>query len=409
MSANPDSGFFRQAQTAFPTARNCAKSFAFVVSRSANSYHKNERARPARTSAPEAAPSSRGDRSKRLLDLVMLLLRARSPVTFRTIREQFAAYKTANVDAGLRAFERDKADLLELGVPVRYLAPDEDDALEEGGYVVDLKRYRLPEVRLTAEEIAALVLAVSVARAVPGGSTPKIVDLTLRKLAFDMYDLPDTPDEFPLSARAVTSREPVLVHFPKEKSTQSRAMSDRFSQLESATRGRKRVTLRYQSASTGTVQIRDVDPYGLAYRQGAWILVGYCHLRAEIRSFRLDRIGEVKIAPKPKSPDFERPPGFDVRTYVNRSPWTFQIEEGETVELEIYPQAADIANEDFGVAAAREAGPEGTLRVTFSCGNPDFAMSRILASKGGIVVRKGSRLKTRVAAELDQLNQEYVL
>ena len=123
---------------------------------------------------------TRGDRSKRLLDLVMLLLRARTPVTFRAIRDQFTSYQTANVEAGLRAFERDKADLLELGVPVRYITPEEDDAIDEGGYVIDLKKYRLPEVQLTSEEISALVLAASIARAVPGVSYARIVDLAVR-------------------------------------------------------------------------------------------------------------------------------------------------------------------------------------------------------------------------------------
>jgi len=351
--------------------------------------------------------AARGDRSKRLLDLVMLLLRARSPVTFRTIREQFVAYKTANVDAGLRAFERDKADLLELGVPVRYLAPDEDDALEEGGYVVDLKRYRLPEVSFTPEEISSLVLAASVARAVPGGSTPKIVDLTLRKLAFDMPELPDTPSELPWSGRAVTSREPVLVHFPVEKSPNARAIGDRFAQLESATRGRKRVSLRYQSASTGAVQDRDVDPYGLAYRQGSWVLVGYCHLRSGVRSFRLDRMSEVKIAPKPKSPDFERPADFDVRTYVTRSPWTFATQAPEIVELEIHPEAADVANEDFGETAERSPGPNESVRIRFSCANFDFAISRILAAKGGIVVRQGDALREQLRKQIKHLEGYY--
>ena len=67
---------------------------------------------------------TRGDRSKRLLDLVMILLRARAPVTYRDIREQFLAYQTLHAEAGLRAFERDKADLLELGVPIRYITPE---------------------------------------------------------------------------------------------------------------------------------------------------------------------------------------------------------------------------------------------------------------------------------------------
>ena len=53
----------------------------------------------------------------------MILLRARTPVTYREIRDQFVGYQTLNVEAGLRAFERDKAELLDLGVPIRYVTP----------------------------------------------------------------------------------------------------------------------------------------------------------------------------------------------------------------------------------------------------------------------------------------------
>jgi len=34
-------------------------------------------------------------------------------------------------------------------VPIRYITPDEDDSLEDGGYVIDMKRFKMPEVRLT--------------------------------------------------------------------------------------------------------------------------------------------------------------------------------------------------------------------------------------------------------------------
>ena len=54
---------------------------------------KASKAAPKGPKADDAA--TRGDRSKRLLDLVMLLLRARTPVTYREIREQFPAYQTA--------------------------------------------------------------------------------------------------------------------------------------------------------------------------------------------------------------------------------------------------------------------------------------------------------------------------
>jgi proteasome accessory factor B len=356
---------------------------------------------------------SRSDRSKRLLDLVMILLGARSPVAYRDIREQFAAFKTSNVEAGLRAFERDKADLLELGVPIRYITPEEDDSLEDGGYIIDLKRFRMPEVRLTAEEVSALVLAASVAKAIPGGAYPKIVDLALKKLAFDLPDLPDTPTEFPrrTAPRAGAVRPAVLVHFPVAKITSTGArttadLGDTFAQLEAATRFRKRVAITYQTAATGMVSRRDVDPYALAYREASWLLVGWCHLRRQIRSFRVDRIVECVVAPKPKSPDFDRPPNFDVRTYVQRSPWTFSTDPVEEVQLEIGPAAADIGNEDFGPTAVRRADGE-VLMITFDCGNLDFAVSKILSARGAIRVVRGDSLQRRLRDELEAVAARY--
>ena len=337
----------------------------------------------------------------------MLLLRARTPVTFRDIREQFESYQTANVEAGLRAFERDKADLLELGVPIRYITPDEDDSLEEGGYVVDLKRFRLPEVHLTAEEVSALVLAASVARAVPGDDYARVVDLALKKLAFDVPEDPDTPLEWPPPPSAVSRREPVLVHFPSPQGRQTRELGERFAEIESATRHRKRMSFRYRSASTGYSQTRDVDPYGLFYREGSWLLVGYCHLRHDVRSFRLDRMSDLAVAPKPKTPDFERPADFDVRAYANRSPWTFRAGPVEEVELEIGAEAAAVANEDFGPEASRSEGPGGTVRLRFACGNPDFAVSRILAAKGALRVLSGPRLLVRLQGELASVAEHY--
>jgi predicted DNA-binding transcriptional regulator YafY len=356
-----------------------------------------------RSAGADDDSQGRGDRSKRLLDLVMLLLRARTPVTYREIRDQFPGYQTTNVEAGLRAFERDKADLLELGVPIRYITPEEDDSLEDGGYIIDLKRFRLPEVRLTADEVSALVLAASVARAVPGGAYPKVVDLALRKLAFDMPDRPDTPVELFDTGRAPT---PVLVHFPAARAAVTEELGETFATLEAATRFRKRVAMTYQAAGSGSTSRRDVDPYGLVYRDGAWYLVGWCHLRREIRSFRVDRIRDAAMAPKPKSPDFERPEGFDVRTFTNRSPWTFSTEPVEEVLLAFGAEAADAANEDFGPNAERRT-VDGVITIRFPCGNPDFAVSRVLAAKGAITVRHGARLRERLASELSVVASRY--
>jgi proteasome accessory factor B len=323
----------------------------------------------------------------------------RTPVTYRDIREQFPAYQTLNAEAGLRAFERDKADLLELGVPIRYITPDEDDSLEDGGYVIDLKRFKMPEVRLTPDEVSALVLAASVAHAMPGGAYPKIVDLALKKLAFDLPDLPDTPTEFPRPS-------PVLVHFPERRIGVRPELGDIYATIEAATRHRKRVTLTYQAAATGMVSKRDLDPYALVYRDGAWLAVGWCHLRHEVRTFRVDRIREAVTAPKPKSPDFERPADFDVKAYAQRSPWTFTTEPPEEVQLALAPAAAEVGNEDFGTSAVKRIDCDRVL-IRFDCGNLEFAATRVLAAKGAIQVVHGDRLRARALRELDAIAAHY--
>jgi proteasome accessory factor B len=352
-----------------------------------------------------AKGAPRDDRSKRLLDLVVMLLGARQPVPYREIKAQFRAYRTENEEAGLRAFERDKADLLELGVPLRYVTPDDDDAVDEAGYVVDLRRYRLPEVHLTPEEVAALVLAGSVARAAPGTTYAEVVDLALKKLAFDAPPAPDTPGAPP----GQKPHEPVLVHFPR--TTDAEVISERLAEIEHAIRNRKRITVDYTTSSTGEVNRREIDPYGLVFRQRAWLLVGFDHLRQSVRSFRLDRFGPMTVAPKPKSPDFERPAGFDVRSYASRSPWTFEVVDAAMdVTLDILPAAAAVAEEEFGPGAVKtphtEAGA-GAVRVRFSCRNPDFVVGKVLEHKGALVVREPAELRARVRAEVDAVRKAY--
>jgi proteasome accessory factor B len=325
-----------------------------------------------------------------------MLLGARHPVPYREIRAQFRAYRTEKEDAGLRAFERDKADLVELGVPLRYVTPEDDDGIDEAGYVVDLRRYRLPEIHLTPAEVAALVLAGSVARAAAGTTYDEVVSLALKKLAFDQPQ-PDTPGA-PVSA-------PILVHFPPHAAEDG--LAERLPLLEQATINRKRVTLRYVSAGSGQSATREVDPYGLVYRDSSWLLVGWCHLRQSVRSFRLDRIEALEVTPKPRTPDFERPADFDVRRYAARSPWSFEIEAPVELELEIRPEAGAVAHEDLGDGAKREPLPDGAVRVRMRCANPEYVVARVLAAKGALVVRAPESLRRRVAAYLDRVAARY--
>jgi len=69
--------------------------------------------------------------------------------------------------------------------------------------------------------------------------------------------------------------------------------------------------MEYQKGNESTPQSRSIDPYGLVYWKGNWYVVAYCHLRLEIRSFRVDRIVSISRT----GVEFDRPADFSARAF----------------------------------------------------------------------------------------------
>jgi predicted DNA-binding transcriptional regulator YafY len=54
------------------------------------------------------------------------------------------------------------------------------------------------------------------------------------------------------------------------------------------------LTLFYQKKGSTSSESRTIDPYGIVHWNRKWYLVGYCHLRLENRTFRLDSTSEFR-------------------------------------------------------------------------------------------------------------------
>ncbi|MCH5585484.1 YafY family transcriptional regulator [Shimazuella sp. AN120528] len=76
--------------------------------------------------------------------------------------------------------------------------------------------------------------------------------------------------------------------------------------IEKAIASCNRLTLHYQKTGSNSPENRQVDPYGIVHWNRKWYLVGYCHLRGENRTFRLDRVEKLEI----ESFTFNRPENF---------------------------------------------------------------------------------------------------
>lgn len=82
-------------------------------------------------------------------------------------------------------------------------------------------------------------------------------------------------------------------------------------ELEVSVANTHTLLMEYQKGNSELIQSRSIDPYGLVYWKGNWYILAYCHLRGEIRSFRVDRIHSLTRT----EAQFERPFDFSAREY----------------------------------------------------------------------------------------------
>ena len=91
------------------------------------------------------------------------------------------------------------------------------------------------------------------------------------------------------------------------------AVATHLRELVTATRKRRRVEIDYVSASRAQRERRPLDPYGIVHHAGEWYVVGFCHKRGDVRTFRVDRIAALTVTPGDVG--FDRPANFDLEAY----------------------------------------------------------------------------------------------
>ena len=320
------------------------------------------------------------DRTERLLDLVALLLDAREPISWAELREHFPVdYGKGSDEAAERKFERDKAELLELGIPLSWVQGDDERG---DGYVVDREAYYLPQVELSPDELAVLYAAGSAALA--SGAFPGRSDLAhaLRKVGFFAgRDVPTPRVRMELGAVRADEAQ----------------VGATLEALWAAASSRKFVEMAYWSPRAAELTSRRVDPYGLALRRGIWSLVGYCHLRQAVRTFHVHRIRELKVnEAKPRSADFEVPKDFHLDDYVAAFPWQHRFHAPVDVTLELSGELAAMAKGLFHSDAEVDE-HTGISRVTISATWVDGLLRHALSLGPSCKVVAPPEAKARLA------------
>ena len=118
-----------------------------------------------------------------------------------------------------------------------------------------------------------------------------------------------------------------------------------------------------------------------------------------LRRFRVDRILQLKVAPRPRTPDFEVPKDFSLQEHGVISPWRFDREPPVRARLWVSDETPWVVDEDFGPTtrtAGQDHGAGGSV-VEFDCKNPDYLVSRVLGAAGTLRVLAPPALRGRVA------------
>lgn len=243
------------------------------------------------------------DAVERILNLALLFVHARGPVTVDRVRDEVAGYPHDQDEAAfLRMFERDKDELRAAGFEIVFDEEAQSYALDTGGTFAS-------PLELTDEESATLRLVGSALLGDPSFPLREPLRLALAKLAAETV-----PDD----------RRADTVLADEEPGAQGAAAAV----FAAAAENRKRVRFEYTNAA-GASRPHEIEPFGVFLHDGRWYVVGRDVDIDQERTYAIARSRDaVANASAPKTPDFERPADFDLSAFV-RLPFQYGPQDAE--------------------------------------------------------------------------------
>ena len=238
------------------------------------------------------------ERTERLVNLVLCLLSSRRFQTATAISRTVPGYEHDPEDkraheAFQRKFERDKAELRRIGIPLQ--SGTDPFADTEPGYRIARDDFELPQIEFTDAEAAVVAAAARLWRQpdLQSGSAG-----ALRKLRAAGIDVDPHAGAGPV--KALPGAESAL------------------SPLLEAVASRRAVVFDYLGTRDEAARRRRLQPWGCAAWKGRWYVAGHDLDRDAQRVFRLSRItGEVRLTGPEAA--FDIPEDVDVLAFASEA------------------------------------------------------------------------------------------
>lgn len=298
----------------------------------------------------------------RLITLIMLLQRRPN---------QKAADLAAKLEVSVRTLHRYFGMLDEMGIPIYA------ERGPYGGFSL-VRGYKLPPLIFTPEEATAIYLGTSLVGQIWG----RLYDEAARGAMAKLDNV--LPDE---QRQEVDWARRSLVALGMHRADPGE-ISPLLEKLRQAARKQVRVSMLYQSGRQAGLIQREVDAYALVHRSGWWYLIGYCHLRQAMRTFRIDRIQKLELLDE----GFDMPDDFDVHAYLEQAFGDLPLEKGR---LRFDSQAVHLVNNLPGVESS-QSNPDGSLDVVLTAPDMQWLASFVLSFSSWVTVLDPPELRNMV-------------
>lgn len=299
----------------------------------------------------------------RLITLIMLL--QRQP-------RQTANELAGKLGISARTLHRYILMLDEMGIPIY------SERGRYGGFSL-VRGYKMPPLILTPEEATAICLGAGLVGELWEGLYDEAAEGAVAKIENVLPD--EQRDEVAWARRVLVTaqlKRPGLQPYTPVLNT-----------LRKAIHAQKRVRLSYQGANQNEPIQRDLDAYALAFRQGWWYVIGFCHLRQEMRSFRIDRIHHILQL----EANYQIPADFDAQKYLI---FEIQSQAQMHVRLQLAAEVAAFALSTPLAWEKVEPQPNGSVIVETSLPDIYWAASMALSYGPGATVLEPEELRQLV-------------
>ncbi|MEZ2391569.1 helix-turn-helix transcriptional regulator [bacterium RCC_150] len=173
-----------------------------------------------------------------------------------------------------------------------------------------------------------------------------------------------------------------------------------FATITRAIESGRQLRLRYLSQQRDSVSERDVDPLRLYSLDNTWYFEAYCHSKAGLRNFRLDRIEDIEENGKARTYAADAGEGVPVKLYTPN-------DDDTVVVLQLTRQGAGLADDYYADRTA--VLPDGGLLAEVRFGNVDWLPMFVAQHGGAARILQPDELAAAATAWISSALSQYSL